>query len=373
MDFSLSDEQTTLRDLARQILEDQLTQDRLRKIEKEPEWFDRKLWADLARANLLGLGVSKKHGGMGLGFFEVCLLLEEIGRTVAPLPALATLVMGALPIAEFGSRAQQDRFLAPVTSGQMILSAALIEDGIGERSRPLTLARKHGSGWRLDGIKDFVPAAHLAERILVPASSDEGVGVFLLAPGAGGVKLERQETTNGEPQFRITLSGAEVDASDLLGELSESAEILEWLGQRVTAALASTQMGVVDRALRMTAAYTSERRQFDRFISTFQAVGQRAANCYIDVEALRLLVQQAVWRLSEGLDAAREVEIAKYWAGETGHRMSYAAQHLHGGVGINTDYPLPRYCLWSKQIELTLGSSVEQLVRLGARLAEAGS
>jgi alkylation response protein AidB-like acyl-CoA dehydrogenase len=372
MDFLLGEEQTALRDLARQILEDQLTQDRLREIEKG-EWFDRKLWADLSRSNLLGLAVPKEHGGMGLGFFEVCLLLEEVGRTVAPLPALATLVMGALPIAEFGSRDQQDRFLGPVASGQMLLSAALVEDGIDERPGPLTRARKHRSGWRLDGVKDFVPAAHLAERILVPASSEEGVGVFLLAPGAEGVKLERQETTNGEPQFRITLTGAEVDASGLLGELSDGTRIVEWLRQRVIAALASTQMGVVDRALRMTAAYTSERRQFDRFISTFQAVGQRAANCYIDVEALRLAVQQAVWRLSEGLDAAREVEIAKYWAGETGHRMSYSAQHLHGGVGINTDYPLSRYCLWAKQIELTLGSSVEQLVRLGARLADAST
>jgi alkylation response protein AidB-like acyl-CoA dehydrogenase len=370
MDFSLEEEQVALRDLARQILEDQLTPDHLRELESGPEWIDRKLWAELARANLLGLAISEKYGGMGLGFFEVCLLLEEIGRTVAPLPVLPTLVMGALPIAEFGSPSQQDQFLAPVASGEIILSAALVEEGTNEPTRPLTLARKHGSGWRLDGIKTCVPVAHLAERILVSASCDAGVGLFLIDPKAEAVKLEPQETTNGEPQFRITLSGAEVDETDLIGGVSRGAEIVKWLSQRVIAALASTQVGVSERALRMTASYTSEREQFNRPIATFQAVAQRAANCYVDVEALRLVAQQAAWRLSEGLDAGREVAIAKYWAGDTGHRVSYAAQHLHGGIGVDMDYPLHRYCLWSKQIELTLGSSTEKLVELGARLAE---
>ena len=113
-----------------------------------------------------------------------------------------------------------------------------------------------------------------------------------------------------------------------------------------------------------------EREQFGRRLSTFQAVAQRAANCYVDVEALRLTVQQAVWSLGDGRDVADEVAVAKYWVGETGHRVSYAAQHLHGGIGVDIDYPLYRYYLWSKQIELSLGSSSHQLERLGSSLAE---
>ncbi len=370
MNFSLSEEQVALRDLARQILEDQLTPDRLREVESQPEWFDRKLWEDLARANLLGLAVPEKYGGMGYSFLEVCLLLEEIGRTVAPLPALPTLVMGALPIAEYGSEKQRERFLSRVASGEAVLSAALMEEGADDPAQPLVLARRDGGGWRLDGIKTCVPAAHLAERVLVPARAEQGVAVFLLDPKGRGVQLERQETTSGEPQFRVTLAGAEVDEAEMLADPSQGAKLVDWLTQRVVAAYASTQLGVSDRALRMTAGYTSEREQFGRRLSTFQAVAQRAANCYIDVEALRLTVQQAVWRLAEGLEAAQEVAVAKYWTAETGHRVSYAAQHLHGGIGVDIDYPLHRYCLWSKQLELSLGSGSHQLETLGASLAE---
>ncbi len=370
MDFALSEVQVALQDLARQILEDQLTPDRLREVENEPDWFDRQLWRDLARANLLGLAVSEKYGGMGYGFLEVCLLLEEVGRSVAPLPALPTLVMGALPISEFGTDAQRERYLPRVVSGETLLSAALVEEGSEDPTRPSVQARRDGSGWRLEGSKTCVPAAHLAERVLVPARSEQGVGVFLLDPKGRGVQLERLETTNGEPQFLLTLSGAEVDGADVLGDPAQGGPIVTWLAQRVIAAYAATQLGVSDKAMRMTAAYTSEREQFGRRIATFQAVAQRAANCYVDVEVLRLAVQQAVWRLAEGLDSTDEVAIAKYWVGDTGHRVSYAAQHLHGGIGVDVDYPLYRYCLWSKQLELSLGSSSHQLEMIGARLAE---
>jgi alkylation response protein AidB-like acyl-CoA dehydrogenase len=122
--------------------------------------------------------------------------------------------------------------------------------------------------------------------------------------------------------------------------------------------------------MRMTAEYTSEREQFGVKIATFQAVGQRAADCYIDVECLRMVTLQAVSRLADGLDAQDEVTIAKIWAGDTGHRVSSASQHLHGGIGLDIDYPLFRYCLWSKQIELTLGSSAHQIDQLGRRIAE---
>ena len=134
-------------------------------------------------------------------------------------------------------------------------------------------------------------------------------------------------------------------------------------------ALAAMQLGVCDRALRMTASYTSMREQFGRKIATFQAVGQRAANAYIDVECLRLVVQHAAWLLGEERPASEEVSVAKIWAGDTGHRVSFAAQHLHGGMGVDVDYPLHRYCLWAKQLELTLGSSTEEIERLGAAIA----
>jgi alkylation response protein AidB-like acyl-CoA dehydrogenase len=156
-----------------------------------------------------------------------------------------------------------------------------------------------------------------------------------------------------------------VAAGDLLAGSESGSELLDWTLQRSVAALCAMQIGVSEAALRMTAEYTSTREQFDRKLSTFQAVSHLAADCYIDIECLRVTTQQAVWRLAAGKTAHEETSIAKVWAGDTGHRVSYAAQHLHGGLGVDRDYPLHRYCFWAKQIELTLGSSAHHIELLG--------
>jgi alkylation response protein AidB-like acyl-CoA dehydrogenase len=206
--------------------------------------------------------------------------------------------------------------------------------------------------------------------VLVPARIEEGqIGLFLLDPRADGVSLEPQRTTRGELEFRMTLSGVQVEDEQLLGSPEEGTEILRWVTERGIAGLCATQVGVSERALRMTADYTSSRLQFDRPIGSFQAVHQRAADAYIDVEAMRLTTWQAAWRLAAGEPAEAEVAVAKFWAAEGGHSVGYAAQHLHGGIGVDVDYPLHRCTLWSKQIELSLGSATRQLARLGAILA----
>jgi hypothetical protein len=371
MDFTLSDEQTALQELARKILADHLTHERLKTIEATPEWFDRKVWAELAKADLLGIALPEDVGGGGLGFIELCLLLEEIGRAVAPVPALPALVMGALPIAQFGTGEQRQRLLPGVVAGEVILTAALVETANDDPAQPTTVAHPEGSGWRLQGTKMCVPAAHLAERILVPARTTAGgVGVFLLDPRSAGVEMARQTTTSGEPQFQLTLSGANVGAGDILGDLTNGAGIVEWIVDRARVGICALEVGVTDRALRMTAQYTSTREQFGKPIATFQAVAQRAADAYVDVEAIRWTMWQAAWRLAAGLPATDEIAIAKFWAADAGHRVVYAAQHLHGGIGVDLDYPLHRYFLWSKQLELTLGAATAHLARLGARLAQ---
>ena len=370
MDFSLSEEQQEVRNLARKILEDRCTHERLKQVEASAEGVDLELWRELARANLLGVGLPEAFGGSDLGFFTTCLLLEEIGRAVAPVPALATLVMAALPIARFGSQAQQQRWLPGVVSGEVILSAGLLEAGSEEPARPATAFRAVSGGFLLDGVKLCVPAAHLAQRVLVPARGADGqVGAFLVDPKAPGVLLEPQRTTNRERHFQLTLSSARVGEEDRLGGLAQGAGIVEWIVERATAAGCALQLGVSDRALRMTATYAASRVQFERPIGSFQAVHTRAADAFIDVEAMRLTSWLAAWRLSQELPASDEVAVAKYWAAEGGQFVGYAAQHLHGGIGIDVDYPLHRYYLWAKQLELTLGSAPVQLARIGARMA----
>ncbi len=370
MDFSLSEAQAEVQGLARKILEDLSRHERLVEIEASAEGIDRRVWDELARAQLLGVALPEACGGSDLGFFALCVLLEEIGRAVAPLPALPTLVMGALPIAAFGTQEQKQRLLPGVASGRVILSAGLQEAGNDEPAQPLCEARRQGDAWHLSGSKICVPAAHLAERVLVPArTADAGVGVFLVDPRGAGVELSPQQVTNRERQFQLTLCDAPVAGADVLAEPPRGGEIARWIADRATAAYCAVQLGVSEKALRMTAAYASERRQFDRPIGSFQAVHQRAADAFIDVEAMRLTTWQAVWRLDAGLEAEDAIAVAKFWAADGGQRVGYAAQHLHGGIGIDVDYPLHRYYLWAKQIELTLGAAPVQLARIGERLA----
>jgi len=363
MDFALTPDQEALRELAGKVLGDHVTHERLRELEAT-DWFDRTTWEALAETRLLGTAIPEEHGGAGLGFLELCLLLEQVGRTVASIPAWSTLVLGALPIAEHGTPEQRKRWLPAVTSGEAILTAGLVEADTDDPVHPSTTARRDGAGWRLDGTKTCVPAARLAARLVVPAREGSNVvALFLVDPAGPGVTIEPQVATSREPQGRVTLSGAP-------GELlAQGAAAVGWLVERAVVGLCAMQLGVTDRALRMTAKYTINREQFGKPIASFQAVHQRAADAYVDVEAIRLTTWQAAWRIATGRRAATEVAIAKFWASEAAHRVTYAAQHLHGGIGVDVDYPLHRYYLWSKQIELTLGSQTRQLARIGAELA----
>jgi alkylation response protein AidB-like acyl-CoA dehydrogenase len=211
-----------------------------------------------------------------------------------------------------------------------------------------------------------VPAAHLAHRILVPAQVGGSVAVFLVDPSAGGVARAANTAITDEPLWTVSFDHA---AGELLGDVAGGAEILDWIIARATTAVCALQAGVCEAALRLTATYVSEREQFGAKIGTFQAVAQRMADAYIDTEGIRLTALQAAWRLSEGLPAADEVHIAKFWASFGGDRVVHAAQHLHGGVGMDLDYPVHRYFRWSKVNELLLGSATEHLRRLGQRIA----
>jgi alkylation response protein AidB-like acyl-CoA dehydrogenase len=368
VDFTLSEEQEAIAELAGRIFAEKLPPERLREIETDPagRWFADDVWNELAKSDLLGVCLPESVGGGGYGFVEACLLADQQGRAVAPLPLVPTIVLGALPIARFGTSDQQD-LLAGVIDGSVILTAALTE--IGDYltpSLPATTAAADSDSWRLTGTKVVVPAAHLATRILVPARVDGGTGVFVVDPAAGGVDIERNVAINDEPLSTVHLDGA---VGEPLGDVHDGAAILDWISHRAIAALCSTQAGVCDAALRITASYVSEREQFGSKIGTFQAVAQRIADAYIDAEAVRLTAQQAAWRLAEELPAADELHIAKFWAADGGHRVVHATQHLHGGIGVDLDYPVHRYFRWTKVIELSLGSATEHLRHLGQRIA----
>jgi len=369
MDFAVSEEQRSIRDLAEQIFRDQVTPRRLAEIEAGSEGIDRNLWQHLATTGLLGVAMSEEFGGSNLGLFELCLVIEEAGRNVAPVPLVPVLLLAALPIAQFGSAEQKRTYLPRIASGEAFLTAALVEAGATDAARPRTTASRDGSNWRLDGEKPCVPIGQMAERVLVPARTIDGdVAVFLLDPGTPGVTREAQRGTNREPQARLLLSGARVADADVLGTPQQGADIVCWIEDRAALGWCALQLGIAEQALRLTAEYTSTRKQFDRSIGSFQGVALRAADAYIDVEAMRSVYWEAIWRLTEGLPAAAEIAAAQWWACTAGHRVVHTAQHLHGGIGADVEYPIHRYFLWAKQVELLLGGANRQLARLGATL-----
>jgi len=373
MDFAFSQEQDSIRDLVRGILEKEVDHDRLKVVEAGDEWVDRKLWATLAGAGLLGIAVPEDAGGMGFRFQELCVLLEEVGRAVAPVPVLPTLVLGALPIARFGTDVQRTALLRPVVAGDAMLSAALVDAASSDIERPATRAHRQGDGWSVDGDKLFVPMAEQSQRVLLPATTEDGVCLFLVDPRAAGVELQASRLANGENIAGLRLRQVAVADADLLGGVAgDGAAQIRWIFERAQVAIAALQLGVSTRALEITSSYVSERIQFGVPIGTFQAVQHRAADGYIDTQAMRWVMWRAAWRLSEELPASREATVAKFWAADAGTRVANTAQHLHGGIGVDLDYPIHRYFLWSKSLELTLGGVPHQLGALGRDMARTG-
>lgn len=369
MDFSLTDEQRALAELAAEIFRDRSPLERLKAIEQSDDGYDRELWEQLAKAGLIGAALPEAFGGSDGGFLELCLLLQEQGRRAAMVPLLPTLASAALPIVRFGSAAQKDRWLRDVAGGSAILTAALVEPG-GDPRTPLTAAAPDGGGWRLTGVKTGVPFAHRAAAVVVPARTKDGrTVVFLVDPKAPGVGLERQQPMSWEPQFRMRLDGVRLDAGAVLGSLDAGQDVLEWIVDRTTVGLCALAAGASAEALRLTAEYASNRKQFDKPIAMFQAVGQRMADSFIDNQAVGLTMLQAASRLADDLPSSKEIATAKYWAAEGGSRIGHAGLHIHGGISIDVDYPIHRYFLWIKQIENTLGGANPQLVRLGALIA----
>ena len=371
MDFTLTDEQQAISDLSHRILSEQLPPERLRELEQTDGWFADDVWAALGQADLLGIALPEADGGGGYGILEACLIAEQIGRTVAPVPYLSSVVASALPLAQFGTDAQRQQFLPDVIAGTGTLTLALYEPtDIAVPEVPSTQASPDGGGWRLDGEKSLVVGADRAAAILVPArTGDRTSAVFLVAPDAPGVSLQREIAVTGEPQWSVRLTSVVIAADAVLGGTEQGAEIVGWTTDRLAAAICAAQTGVCEEALAITARYVSEREQFGSKLGTFQAVGQRVADAYIDTEAIRLTALQAVWRLAEGLEAHDELMTAKFWAADGAQRVVHAAQHLHGGIGVDLDYPIHRYFRWAKVLELTLGGASPSLVRLGASLA----
>ncbi|MFJ9363161.1 acyl-CoA dehydrogenase family protein [Nocardia sp. NPDC101769] len=373
MDFTPTEAQRDLARLTGEVCAKLVTPDRLRELDKHLDGvgdrtvrFDRQLWNALAETGVLAAALPESVGGSDFGVLEQTAVLRELGKALAPVPYLWSIVLSAEALAEFGTETQRD-LAARAATGEIILTVALSEARNWEPAAPATIAAE-GTGWTLSGTKTTVPFARQVDRILVPASVSGTVALFLVDPSAAGVTVTEQITTDRSPECAVEFDSA---PAELVGTVAGGAEILDRLLNRAWLGLAAQQLGTLEQGLELVSAYAREREQFNRKIGSFQAVAQRLADAYIDVQGVRLAVQQAAWRLAEGLPAAAEVHTAKFWAAEAGHRVAHTVVHVHGGVGIDRDHIVNQYFTAAKHNEFALGGATDHLRALGAAMAAA--
>jgi 3-oxocholest-4-en-26-oyl-CoA dehydrogenase beta subunit len=362
MDFKTTEAAADLGGLVRTITESVCTPEHHRELDGLEQRFDRDLWAKLIEADILSAASPEALGGGGFGVLEQVAVLVALGRQLAAVPYLESVVLGAGALAKFGSESLQKVWATPAINGEKIIAVALD----GEMGQGPVQATASADAFRLTGSRTQIGYGPVADAFLVPAETESGTSVFLIAASDAGVTVDALDTTGHGSVAHLELQGVEVDAARVVG----GSDVVAWLTTHGTLGRSAFQLGVLERALELTAEYAREREQFDRPIGSFQAVAQRLADGYIDVKGLRLTLTQAAWRLSEDLPADIEVGTAAFWAADAGHRVAHTTVHVHGGVGIDLDHPVHRYFLAAKQTEFAVGGATGQLLRIGRELAD---
>jgi alkylation response protein AidB-like acyl-CoA dehydrogenase len=354
------------------------------------EDIDRPLWAQLATGDLLGLALAPEHGGAGLDPVALCLVLRESAKVLARVPLLETCAV-AMSLQRDGDPGLAAELLPRVGRGELVLTVGAngrtghdaaelavtaLRDSNGKNDRSGSADSSDaghdsdGSAWVLDGVQSGVPWAHSAHWIAVPAHTADGRAVLaLVRRTAEGVTLSEQVSTSGELLAEVRLDGVRIEDRALIG----TPGAWEWLRALLTTGTCALALGLGETVLSMTSEYTGKREQFGFPIATFQSVAVQAADRYIDLRAMEVTLWQAAWRISTGtagaLPVAGDIAVAKIWAADGVRRIVQTAQHLHGGFGADTDYPLHRFHAWAKQVELSLGPAAAHEEALGDLLA----
>ncbi len=362
MDFTTTEAAHDLGSLVDTIVDAVCTPEHQRELDGLDHRFDRRLWRKLVEADILTSAAPASLGGDGFGVLEQVAVLVALGHRLAAVPYLESVMLGAGALARFGSEDLQQSWGAPAVSGEKILAVALL----GEMGEGPVRAARAGDGYRLTGTRTQVGFGPVADAFLVPAETDSGTAIFLVAADDPGVTMTPMETTGLGSVGHLALEGTEVNGGRMVG----GPEAMLWLDTLATLGRSAFQLGVLERGLQLTAEYARTREQFDRPIGSFQAVAQRLADGYIDVKGLRLTLTQAAYRVSEDIPAEIDVASAAFWAADAGHRVAHTIVHVHGGVGVDTDHPVHRYFLAAKDAEFALGGATGQLRRIGRELAE---
>jgi alkylation response protein AidB-like acyl-CoA dehydrogenase len=356
MDFTLDQTQREIAELAAHILD------------RTAEQTVVEGWRAIVDGGLLGLALPEHCGGDGLGLSGAAVVLTEVGRRAVSVPVLATLGLGALPLARSGTREQQDAFLPRVVKEGLVLTAALHEPSEPLPVRPRTIARPEGDRFIVTGTKVSVPYAGRADRVLVPVTvPDAGTGLLIVDPLAQGVSVRATPSSGHELHHHLALNEVVVPITDLVGGRCDGEAVRDLYRVAVVAAALAAD-GLLAGALALTAHHVATRQQFGRPLATLQAVAQQIADVYVTSRALHLAAWSACWRLAEGLDPGADPAVAAYWVGEQLRPAIAACHHLHGGLGLDRSYPLHRFSAAAAELTRFVGGPERELELLGDEL-----
>jgi alkylation response protein AidB-like acyl-CoA dehydrogenase len=379
MDFGFSQEQELLRATARKFLENECTSGFVRARMEEPAGVTDEFWAKLAEQGWLGLIYPEEHGGSGLGFVDLTVLMEEMGRVVMPGPFLSTVLLGGLAIREAGSAAQKKEWLTRIAAGRAKTALAWTEPSARWDAAGVTCAaRETKDGFVLSGTKLFVLDAHLADVLVVVARTsegrtpEEGTSLLLVPKATRGVEVKLLPTMDQTRKLcEVSFKDAAVPADALMGVKGAAWPALSRVVERATVALCAEMCGGAQRVLDMTTDYAKIRIAFGKPIGTYQGVKHKAADMLVDVENAKSLTYYAAWAVDENApEAALAASMAKAYVTDAYRKVAGAGIQLHGGIGFTWEHDLHLYFKRAKSSEFTFGDAtyhrerVAQLISL---------
>ena len=374
MDFGFTAEQEQLRAQVRRLLDKELPLERILTWSADPQPLDRALWKRTAELGWPGITVPEAHGGLGLGCEDLIVVLEEMGKSLAPLPLLATDAAVAA-LRALGSEAQQAEHLPGIAAGDVVATLAILEESdVVAPEAIATRATTHGAEVQLDGTKLFVPDAQNADRILVAAREGNGVSLFVVAADTPGVRVTPLVVVDPtKPAGEVRLEGVRLPASARLGAPGAAWPALLRVLDRMTIGLAAEMVGAADAALAMAVAYAKMRQQFGSPIGRFQGVKHRCAELLVDVESARSLVYYGAWAAEhDPAQAASYAAMAKAASADALDAAGEECVQIHGAIGYTWECHAHLFYKRGRHCHVWMGAPDEHYERVFA-LSEAAA
>ena len=366
MALTLNAEQQMLKDNAKEFVRSNAPVSHMRKLRdtKDATGFSSDIYGQMAELGWAGIVIPEEYGGLGLGYLELGLVLEECGRNLVPQPLVSTVLLGAGCLLEGGSDAQKKDILPSVAEGEAVLALAFEESRRFSPYNVKTTADNSGSAYKLNGQTTFVLDGHVAGKLIVSARTSgeerdrDGITLFLVDPKAGGVKIERSTMVDSRNAANITLEGVEVAAGDILGEVGKGADVLDPVLDRATICLTAEMLGLCSQAYDTTVEYLKTRVQFDVLIGTFQALQHRAVDMFCQLELSKSVVLDALSSIDDDReDVAIMASAAKARLTDAARLVTREAIQMHGGIGMTDEHDIGLYMKRSAACELTFGDA----------------